>query len=176
WTRLHDIQRRTRRTRRDLLIKRLCEFCDFCVDRCEELAGGPHRTLGLPERRAAVVAERVQRADVGERDDFVAAEASPRDEIVERNEAAGARGPVVRTDAAEPTPVVDALEHRLVVTAAFGAGRADLGFRLQASGFRLLPERGVRSLEPNAASRTDLHTCRGDRLSCLLPQTVHIPE
>ena len=49
----------------------------------EELATRPHRTLGLPQRGTAIVAERVERADVGEGHDFVAAQASTRNEIVE---------------------------------------------------------------------------------------------
>ena len=49
----------------------------------EQFAARTHGTLGLPERRAPVVAERVQRADVGQRDDFVAAKPRARDEIVE---------------------------------------------------------------------------------------------
>ena len=52
----------------------------------EQFAGRPHGALSLPERRAAIVAERVQRADVGERDDFVAAHTGPRDEIIEGDE------------------------------------------------------------------------------------------
>jgi len=47
-----------------------------------------HGTLRLPERRTAIVAERVERADVGERHDLVAAKAGAGDEIVERFETA----------------------------------------------------------------------------------------
>jgi len=42
--------------------------------------------LDLPERRAAVVAEGVERADFGERRDLVAADAGRPDEVVERGE------------------------------------------------------------------------------------------
>ena len=64
-------------------------FCPTCPTGpvCEELAARTNRALGLPERGAAVVAERVQRADVGERDELVAAQPRARREIVERFEA-----------------------------------------------------------------------------------------
>ena len=72
----------------------------------EQLARRPDRALGLPERRAAVVAERIERADVGERHDSsrrrpVRATRSSSDE----NGAAATRGdPVVRAVVAEPAP------------------------------------------------------------------------
>lgn len=63
----------------------LCEFRGFCVDRrfVKELSTWPDRAFGLPQGGPAVVTERIERADVGERDDFVAAQAGARDEIVQ---------------------------------------------------------------------------------------------
>ena len=67
-----------------------CLSCLSCPSRpsspstlLEELAARSHRTLGLPQRGTTIVAERVERADVGEGHDFVAAQASTRNEIVE---------------------------------------------------------------------------------------------
>ena len=83
----------------------------------EQLAGWADGALGLPQRRAAIVAERVQRADVGERHELVAAQAGARDEIVERGEAsrrrARAASPVVRAVVAEHARPIHRLEHRL---------------------------------------------------------------
>src|SRR5207247_2790353 len=91
-----------------------------------------NRALGLPQCGAAIVAERVERADVGERDHLVAPQARAGDEIVERLESFAfalllereplrRAAPVVRAVVAEPAPVVHALEHRRVITPAFRA-------------------------------------------------------
>src|SRR6185295_20331201 len=91
----------------------------------EQLSRWSHGALGLPERGAAIVAESVQRADVGERDDLVAAKAGARDQVVERAEAPAFAplalrrgGPVVRAVVAEPLRGIDLLEHGLIVAAA----------------------------------------------------------
>src|SRR5205085_6183937 len=98
-------------------------LCELCVLRgfffLKELARWTDGAFGLPEGGAAVVAERVQRADVGERHQFVAAEAGAGDEIVDRAEArrAVARCPVVRAVVAEPLRRgIYLLEHRSIVT------------------------------------------------------------
>ena len=67
----------------------LCALCGcFPVALIKQLTARADGALGLPERGAAIVAQRVERADVGERDQLVAAKAAARDEIVERGEAA----------------------------------------------------------------------------------------
>jgi hypothetical protein len=116
----------------------------------EQLTTRSHGSFGLPQRGPAVVAERVERPDVGEGDELVAAEAGASDEVVDRGESsftargappplaedlalerrlsrsgvnARARLPVVRAGVAEPAIGIDALEHRFVVAAAFGTSR-----------------------------------------------------
>src|SRR5947207_3371223 len=87
---------------------------------------GHSNALGLPQCGGAIVAERVERADVGERDHFVAPQSRAGDEIVERLESFAfalllereplrRAAPVVRAVVAEPAPVVHALEHRRVI-------------------------------------------------------------
>src|SRR5215831_1578267 len=81
----------------------------------EQFTSRPDCTFGLPERRAAIVAKRIECADVGERDDFIAAKACTRNELVERA--------VARRTLHARFPIVGA-----VVT--------KVGFRLWAFGFR----------------------------------------
>ena len=47
----------------------------------EELAGRANGALDLPQRAAAIVSKRIQRADFGECRDFVAAQAAFLDQI-----------------------------------------------------------------------------------------------
>ena len=119
----------------------------------EQLARGPDGALGLPERRAAVVAEGVQRADVGERDDFVAPQAGARDEIVERHEAAA------RPAAQSCEQMLQNQRRSSTRSSIDRSSQPHLGQPgrpgLQASGFGL---------------------GRGDRLADLLPQPAHIPQ
>src|SRR5262249_44040735 len=99
-----------------------------------QFSAWPNGALGLPQRRSTVVAKRIQGADVGQRDDLVSPDPGARDEIVERREPTATaarivgRRPVVGTVVTEPangsrefSVAVDALDHRLVVAAAFGA-------------------------------------------------------
>src|SRR5262249_30654506 len=53
---------------------------DLCL---EQLARRPYRLLDLPQRRAAIEAERIQRADRRERRDFVAPERAAPDQLIE---------------------------------------------------------------------------------------------
>ena len=52
----------------------------------EEFAGGSNGLLDLPERRAPIEAEGIERADLGERGHLVAAQAGAADELVEGGE------------------------------------------------------------------------------------------
>jgi len=58
----------------------------LCVDRrlrCrEQFAGWARGLLGLPQGRSTIVAERIQRPDVGERHEFRATESGAIHEIV----------------------------------------------------------------------------------------------
>jgi len=66
------------------LIRRTCltyQTCLTCL--VKQLPARADGALGLPERGPAVVAERVERADVGERHHFVATQPGARDELVE---------------------------------------------------------------------------------------------
>ena len=54
----------------------------------EELAGRAHGALDLPQRAAPLVGERVERADVGQRRQLVAAQAGALDDLLDRREAA----------------------------------------------------------------------------------------
>src|SRR5947209_18901560 len=114
------------------IVEEFCELRGLCVDRREQFAGWAHRSLGLPQRGAAIVAKRIERADVGQRDQLVAAQTRACDEVVDRSEAARRscrrRRPIVRTGVAEPARRIDALEHRLVVAPALGAGRTFFTF------------------------------------------------
>ena len=95
----------------------------------KQVARGANHPLGLPQRRAPVVPEGIQRADVGQRHHLVAAQPDARDQIVERREARPAPRawhPVVRAVIAEVGAWACAmslhpLEHRRVVAAAFRA-------------------------------------------------------
>src|SRR5207237_4450638 len=62
----------------------------------KQFAAWTNRALGLPQRGAAVVAERVQRADVGEGHNFVAPQTRARDELVERAVSAFPASPLRR--------------------------------------------------------------------------------
>src|SRR5262245_23760641 len=94
----------------------------------EQLTAQPDGALGLPQRGSAVVAERIERADVGQRHDLVAAEAGAGDQRFERVITArtlDAGLPIVRAVVAEPAPLVHLLEHRVIVAPAFRtSGRA----------------------------------------------------
>src|SRR5947209_8855578 len=172
-------------------MNRLCEFRVFCVDRSclvylcliKQLAARAHGPLRLPQGRSAVVAERIERADVGERDDLVAPETGAGDEIIERCEsyalAAWRRQrnrrrarPVTRTHVAEPA-AIGWLEHRFIVTpalrtdvwSAFACGT----FTLRRDSLRGLPSRSVRRPRRLAISH-------GNRTPGLFAQTFDITQ
>jgi hypothetical protein len=48
----------------------------------EKFARRAHRALGLPQRRATIVSERIESADVGQHEDFIAAKARSPDQVV----------------------------------------------------------------------------------------------
>jgi hypothetical protein len=59
------------------------------ISRFEQFPGGPDRPLDLPQCAAAMVPERVERADFGERRQLVPPQSHARDEIVDRGIAGG---------------------------------------------------------------------------------------
>jgi hypothetical protein len=82
----------------------------------------------LPERRSTIVAKRIERADIGERHDFIASKAGARDELVERSiarRAVHARDPVVGTVVTETGArdqglgARDKLDHGLIIATTF---------------------------------------------------------
>src|SRR5437763_12592624 len=100
-----------------------------CLSRCpsrgcfvKRLTARAYGALRLPQRGSAVVAERIERADIGERHDLVAAESGAREEMVEGAEALGDRPgpPFVRARVADPAMRIDLLEHACIVTSTFG--------------------------------------------------------
>src|SRR5436853_6274614 len=79
----------------------------FVVSFSKQLAGWPHATLDLPESASALVGERIQRADVGERRQLVAPQPRPLHDLLDRCEApdrAQLHGPLVRARVAEVGP------------------------------------------------------------------------
>src|SRR5687767_5823666 len=102
----------------------------------EEFAGRPYRLFDLPQRRAPIESERVQRADLRERRDFVAPHAAAPDQLIERVEARSSMGdgrwamgdgrryrqrPEVRTDVTESFMGMQRLQHRRIIAATLRA-------------------------------------------------------
>src|SRR5207237_9657503 len=112
-----------------------------CLSRCpsrgcfvKHLTARAYGALRLPQRGSAVVAERIERADIGERHDLVAAESGARDEIVEGAEALRDRpgAPFVRARVAEPAMRIELLEPGCLVTSPSGTYLGSGGWWLRA--------------------------------------------